>query len=341
MLNVIRDLKLWSLMFILAASAASGQVMTNSNAQRPIPVPEAAQYVRFYSPTSFWNTPLPADPPLDPNSAAMVQASLVRFKSHVSLANDAWGMSLAYAHSTDKVYTVRCTIYGSPSAVPVGPGVPFPIPAGAKRTTGSDHTLNVVYLAMDGSPYAGKELDMWVAKYNPTNDTWSAGTVVVNDLFGWGATCQPGEHCNGGRAAGFASLGGAVRPEEIAQGHIDHALVFATPCSLAKHFACPATHTDGRSPAPALPEGALIQLDPSYDVDAQNWPRWVKIIAHALQTYGAYDGDYGDALSIFGVSDRNPGVPSWKSVGVPREQFDDLNMLPWGSMRVIQINSCN
>src|ERR1039458_6733970 len=107
MLNVIRDLKLWSLMFILAASAASGQVMTNSNAQRPIPVPEAAQYVRFYSPTSFWNTPLPADPPLDPNSAAMVQASLVRFKSHVSLANDAWGMSLAYAHSTDKVYTVR------------------------------------------------------------------------------------------------------------------------------------------------------------------------------------------------------------------------------------------
>jgi hypothetical protein len=341
MLNVIRDLKLWLLMFILAASAASGQVMTNSNAQRPIPVPEVARYARFYSPTSFWNTPLPADPPLDPNSAAMVQASLARFQARAGFSDGAFGMPLAYAHSTDKVYTVCCTIYGSPSAVPGGPGVKFPIPAGTKCATGSDHALSVVYPALDGSPYAGKELDMWVAKYNPTNDTWSAGTVVVNDLFGWGATCPQGQHCNGGRAAGFATLGGAVRPEEIAQGHIDHALVLATPYNLAKYIACPATHTDGNAPAPALPEGALIQLDPGYNVDAQNWPQWVKIIAHALQTYGAYNGDYSDVVNIYGVTDQNAGVPSWHSVGVPVDQYNNLNMLPWGSMRVIQITSCN
>ena len=182
---------------------------------------------------------------------------------------------------------------------------------------------------------------MWVAKYNPTNDTWSAGTVVVNDLFGWGATCPLGEHCNGGRAAGFAALGGAVRPEEIAQGHIDHALVLATPYNLAKYIACPATHTDGIAPAPALPEGARIQLDPNYDVDVQNWPRWVKIIAHALQTYGAYNGDYSDVVNLYGVTDQNPGVPSWRSVGVPVDQYRNLNMLPWNRMRVIRLTSCN
>lgn len=341
MLNVIRDLKLWLLMFILAASAASGQVMTNSNAQRPIPVPEVARYARFYSPTSFWNTPIPADPPLDPNSAAMVQASLARFQARAGFCNGAFGMPLAYARSTDKVYTIPCTIYGSPSAVPGGPGVRFPIPAGAKAATGSDHHLTVVYQAMDGSSYAGKELDIWIAKYNPTNDTWSAGTVVVNDLFGWGATCPQGQHCNGGRAAGFAHLGGAVRSEEIARGRIDHALAFATPYNLAKQFVCPATHTDGKAPPPAMPEGARIQLDPNYNVDAQSWPRWVKIIAHALQTYGAYNSDYSDVIVIYGVTDQNAGTPSWSSVGVPVDQYNNLNMLPWDRMRVIACKSCN
>jgi hypothetical protein len=326
----------------VAVSAASGQVVFNLNTQRAAPIPDATGYVRFYSPTSFWNTPIPANPPIDSNSEAMVQASLVKFHARAGFSDGAFGMPLAYAHSTDKVYAVRCTMYASPSAFPGGPGVPFPIPAGAKRATGSDHHLAVAYAALDGSPYAGKELDMWEAKYNSTNDTWSAAGVVVNDLYGWGAKCAPGVSCNGGAvAAGFAALGGAVRPEEIAQGHIDHALAFATPYNLAKHFACPATHTDGNAPAPALPEGARIQLDPSYDVDAQNWPQWVKIIAHALQTYGAYNRDYSDVVIIYGVTDQNVGVPSWRSVGVPVDQYNNLNMLPWDKMRVIACKSCN
>ena len=327
---------------LLFVSDVQGEVKSSGfNAKPPAPAQISTQYVRFYSPTSFWNTPLPANPPLAPDSATMAQASLTRFGTRAGFCNGAFGMPLAYACSTDKLYTVRCTIYGSPSAAPGGPGVRFPIPAGAKRATGSDHALTIVYPAMDGSPYAGKELDMWVARYDPSNDSWSAGTVVVNDLFGWGATCPQGQHCNGGRAAGFANLGGAVRPEEIAQGHIDHALAFATPYNLARYIACPATHTDGKAPAPALPEGARIQLDPGYDVEAQNWPRWVKIIAHALQAYGAYNGDYSDVLVIFGVTDQNAGVPSWSSVSVPVDQYNDLNMLPWGQMRVIQFTSCN
>jgi hypothetical protein len=76
-------------------------------------------------------------------------------------------------------------------------------------------------------------------------------------------------------------------------------------------------------------------------VEAQNWPRWVKIIARAMQTYGAYNGDYSDVLVIFGVTEQNAGVPSWSSVGVPVDQYNDLNMLPWGRMRVIQFTSCN
>jgi hypothetical protein len=301
-------------------------------------------YTRFYSTTSFWNTTIGLNPLIDSNSTAIVRASLVNFASQAGFLNASYGVALAYACSTNKIYTVPCTLYDSPSCGLGGPGVPFPIPAGTTTVTGTDGHLVVVYQALDGSPYAGKELDLWQARYDPTNDTWSASTVSVNDLFGWGAACPPGGQCNAANAAGFALLGGAIRPEEIAQGHIDHALALATPYNLSNYIACPATHTDGSAPAPALPEGARIQLDPAYNVDAQNWPQWVKIIAHALQTYGAYNRSYGGVVSIYGVSDQNTGVPSWTSVGAPEEQHStlyNLNLLPWANMRVIRINSCN
>jgi hypothetical protein len=300
-------------------------------------------YTRFYSTTSFWNIPIGANPPIESNSTTLVQNSLGSYTSAAPFDNREYGVALAYACATNKVYTVPCTLYGSPSCTPGGLGVQFPIPAGTTAATGTDGHLVVVYQALDGSPYAGKELDMWGGAYNSTNDTWSARTVVVNDLYGWGATCPRGGQCNGANAAGFSLLGGAIRPEEIAQGHIDHALALDTPLVMANYIACPATHTDGQTNAPYLPEGALIQLDPSYNVDAQNWPQWVKIIAHALQTYGAYSRSSGGAVSIYGVSDQNAGVPLWTTFGVPEATGNtrtNLSMLPWLRMRVIQYDTC-
>jgi hypothetical protein len=71
-----------------------------------------------------------------------------------------------------------------------------------------------------------------------------------------------------------------------------------TPATRSGYIACPATHTDGaNSNANAIPEGARIQLDPSFNVSVQSWPTWEKIIATVLQTYGAYVVDTGGALA--------------------------------------------
>jgi hypothetical protein len=295
-------------------------------------------FLKFFSATSFWNTPIAANPAIDPSSSADVQASLVNYESSANFSNGAYGEPLAYAHSTDKVYSVACTLYSSPTCS-VGGSIQFPIPAGTAVATGSDHHLAVVYEASDDSPYAGKELDIWEASYDSSNDTWSGDTVVLEDAFGTGLTCPVGQHCGSAVAAGWPLLGGAVRPEEIAQGHIDHALAISTPYNLINYIACPASHTDGSASGPALPEGALIQLDPSINVSAQSWPQWIKVIAQALQTYGAYDRDFGGSIAVFGVTDQNAGVPSWSSVGVTTG--GSLSDIPWGSMRVMQIKSCN
>src|SRR5437763_13927162 len=140
---------------------------------------------------------------------------------------------------------------------------------------------------------------MLLASNDASADSWSAGSRYVTALNGWGAQCSPGQRCGGAVAAGFAAFGGIVRPEEIAQGHIDHAPSFTPPYTRRDYIACPAAHTDGQTDdAAAIPEGARIQLDPAFPVDTQPWPRWEKVIAHALQKYGAFLGDTGDSLSF-------------------------------------------
>ncbi len=286
-----------------------------------------SNYRRFYSPTSFWNTPIPAEPDLDPNSAAIIQAAIAPFSRTATFANtDAWGIALAFADANSATYNVSCTRYCT------GDAVWFAIPAGAQPTTGSDHHLAVV---------AGDlELDMWQAAYHPAANAWSAGSRVLNDLSGWGANCAPGKHCNGAVAAGFALLGGAIRPEEIRAGRIEHALSITTPYTRARYIACPATHTDGRHPdVNAIPEGARIQLDPGFDVSSQPWPSWVKVIATALQVYGAYVADTGGALAIRGVADLNLGPVTWAGSNTPKG--GSLSMLPWTRFRVLLLEPCN
>ena len=284
--------------------------------------------IRPYSHTSFWNVPIPADPAIDPNSNAIVAKSIVPYAEGSAFSNsDAWGIS--YIDGTtkpSKTYTVACTRYCK------GDTIVFSIPPGAQPTTGSDHHLVVI----NGK----QELDMWLASYDPAKDAWSAGVRVVNDLSGEGALCARGQHCNGAEASGFALLGGTIRPDEIERGHIDHALAMITPYTRAGYIACPATHTDGKAEDPAaIPEGAHVQLDPAVNVDAQPWPAWEKVIAKALQTYGAYIVDTGGALAVRGVTDQNQGGNQWASVRVPKG--GNISDIPWRRLRVLRIQPCN
>jgi len=291
------------------------------------PAQTASSVAALYSATSFWNTPIAATAATDPNSSAIIASAIAAYASGAVLSNDnAWGMGYTYADAGSKTYTVACTMYcGSSTMV-------FPIPAGALASTGSDHHLAVIN--------GNQEMDMWEASYDARNDSWKASTITTTSIHGWGANCAPGQHCVGTVAAGFAMLGGSVRPEEIAQGHIDHALALMTPATKSGYITCPATNTDGASSnANAIPEGALIQLDPAFNVDGQSWPAWEKTIARALQSYGAYVVDTGGAMSLYGVTDMNRGNVTWSSVGMTKAP--SLSNLPWSSFRVLQIHSCN
>ena len=285
-------------------------------------------FPRPYSSSSFWNQPIGAGFAIDPNSAALVAHSLAADAASANLANsDAWGIAVAYANQATGIHQVACRLYGCDAPVS------FRIPAYATPTTGSDHHLTVI----DSS--SGAELDAWEASFDPASGNWSAGSRYLTSSTGWGAVCGPGSRCGGAVAAGFAALGGIIRPEEIAQGHIDHALFLTIPHVRSGVVACPATGSDGDDASlAALPEGARVQLDPGLSVDAQAWPRWEKVIARALQQYGAYVGDTGDTLAVRAEATLGRGYDAWALAGVPSSP--SLAAIPWAAFRVLTIRPC-
>ena len=120
---------------------------------------------------------------------------------------------------------------------------------------------------------------------------------------------------------------------------IPHALALMTPATRSGYIACPATSSDGKSSnASAIPEGAQIQLDPSFNVAAQSWAPWQKAIAVALQQYGAFVNDTGGSLAFYAVNDINSGNVTWASVGMTKSP--SLSWIPWSQMRVLTMVKC-
>jgi hypothetical protein len=290
---------------------------------------------RFYANDSFWNTPIPDGATIDPDSAAMVSISLVAYQDRGMInSGDDWGIPLAYADAHSRTYTVECLRFGCETTVR------FRIPSYATVNTESDGHLAVY------DPVTDQELDLWQGVHDRRAATWSASgrTATAAD---WGAACPSGTRCGGGgTAAGFLEFGGVIRPEEIAQGHIDHALVLSTPYVRADFIACPATNY-WASQAPnyqrdqgAIPLGARVQLDPGIDVDAKPWPAWEKMVAKALQTYGAYIADVSGSLELRGEANVNRGYDAWAKVGMTTLPKPDLSNLPWKRFRVLTMASC-
>jgi hypothetical protein len=330
-----RDYLLWqstSYPYELRAVGAGGEVIA-SHSQTVTTPAQTDDFPRPHSDSSPWNTPIGPNPELDPDSKAIVGYSITPFRARAGLTtSDKWGLGLAYADPSSRRYQIGCDLYGCDRSVAGR------IPSYARVNTGSDGKLTIV------DPGSGTELDMWQAVYHRDTDRWSASWRGVTDVNGWGFYCRPGDRCNGPNAAGNTGLGGVVRPEEIAQGHIDHALQLSGVAGHVRRnfIACPATHWDGTSSDPrAIPQGARIQLDPAFNVSAQRWPAWTKVIARTLQEYGAIIDDSGGSLGIAAENITNRGYDSWQLAGMgPTTGSRNLSQLPWDRMRVLKITEC-
>jgi hypothetical protein len=324
---VVREL--WprsSYTFAVKLLSAGGAPAASFTATATTPAARGA-FPRLYGASAFVNNPISASPSLDSGSGAMVSSALTTYAGSANLSNDnAWGIPIVSADAQSTGYNVGCLYYWCEDQFGA-----LRIPASAQPNAGSDGHLAV--LQPDGS-----ELDMWIGQRS--GSSWSAGERWLASTSGSGVNCTRAWGCGAADAAGFALAAGVLRPEEIAQGHIDHALLITTPDTRHGYIACPAISGDGHNGASsALPIGAHVQLDPSINVAALPIPAWQKVIAVALQRYGAYVGDTGGSLEVRAEANLDRGYDAWAKAGVPSDA-PSLSDLPWARMRVLSMTQC-
>jgi hypothetical protein len=264
---------------------------------------------RPYAATSPFNSPIPADPRIAPRSQQIVKRLLGfgpvgHIEAGQAATSDDWGHPVYNSNKRDPVFTVKCTDFGG--RCPLS-GVHVRIPDRALPSGGKDAHMTVVDLRN------GWEYDFYRVQGKPRGGgrlTVGSGGRTRLDGIGLGSDAV---------AAGFGSLAGLLRPEELGAGRIDHALFLVAYCDSGTHVYPAAKNGAGCSSAglpntDAPPMGARFQLAMSDDqIEDLDAPDWKKAVLRAMARYGMYVGDTGG--SSWGLKEES-GV-SYTSFGRP------------------------
>jgi hypothetical protein len=269
---------------------------------------------RPFSNDSIWNTKIPENAALHPNSEQMIEwlkntphANGVHFGINIY----EWSVPIYDAYAN----TPRVTVYEYDGTV-YHTNVPMPTDAQVDPM----QDKHMVVIDWDNKI----EWDFSDLTYNVRQpNKWVAGACIPWDLYGSGV------HPNsvwGARGSSIPNLGGLIRPEEIKAGVIPHALSFG--CCYPKQgwkVYPPAATTDGHSTDQyAIPEGARLQLDPSINVDTiPGLSRAGKIIAKCMQEYGIILVDSADGLPLYAENPMGRATDPW-----PALSFDGYSASP-------------
>ncbi|HMG03651.1 MAG TPA: hypothetical protein VK596_10990 [Edaphobacter sp.] len=158
--------------------------------------------------------------------------------------------------------------------------------------------------------------------YPQGDGTWQAAAGAVWDMQN--ANARP-LRWTSTDAAGLPVFPGLVRYDEVAAGHIDHAIRMTLRRSRAA-FVAPATHWAGNSTdANAAPMGMRMRLKAGYDISS--FPPQAKVILTALKNYGMIMADNGSNLFLIGAPDdrwNNDDLTTLKQV--PSSAFEVVQM---------------
>ena len=170
---------------------------------------------------------------------------------------------------------------------------PYPIPANVKIEGGSDHHALIV----DRDRCYLYEL----YALEKTKTGWRAGSGAIWNLRS--NKLRPSTWTSAD-AAGLPILPGLARYNEVARGHIDHALRFTVE-NTRNTFIYPARHQASDQTDPNLPPmGLRVRLRADFDISG--FPRPVRVILTALKRYGMIVADNGANWYISGAPD-----PRW------------------------------
>jgi hypothetical protein len=291
-----------------------------------------------FAASSFWNTPLPDNAPVNVNNASYI-SDIQYDLCHYYPVEEGTPSEPGYpcvipGNGAPSTSTYSGPLYVVPANQPylpfsricngvASPNVSFdnsiaggvPIPADAHAAAGTDAEIQIY------QPSTNKYWDFWRLTQDNSGN-WGAC---------WGGTITDVSDSNGitpnnlgATATSLPLLGGVVRIEELQAGQIDHVMGLELNNNLkpsviptntpgaANGTSWPATRSDGTDTSPlAIPEGLRFQLNPNLDLNTLDLTPVGKIIAVAAQKYGFVVYDTTASVGIrFGDPTTYTNTPS-------------------------------
>jgi hypothetical protein len=198
----------------------------------------------------------------------------------------------------------------------------YPIPRGVPVEGGASATGDRHVIVVDRDRC--RDYELFDAHPLRGGRAWHAGSGAIFSLRsnrlrprGWTSA----------DAAGLPILPGLARYAEVARGAIDHALRFTAP-RTRNAFVYPARHFASSSADPALPPmGLRVRLKAGADLSGLS-PQ-ARVVARALQRYGALLADNGSPWYFSGAPDRR-----WSN-----DDLHTLSRLHGGDFEVVDTSS--
>jgi hypothetical protein len=297
----VRLLAVFAVVLFLAAPASAA----------PVPLPDAPGCPLFPE-TNVWNKPV-GQLPLRSNSRKVVRAIGARLPVHADFGAGLWegapiGIPTTVVDSSQAASVVDFNYDHESDAGP------YPIPNGVAIEGGDESDGDRHAIIVDSASCTLYEL---FALYP---SPWSAGSGAIWSLTsnalrprGWTSA----------DAAGLPILPGLVRYEEVAAGHIDHAIRFTVSRSK-RDYVYPARHFASSLTSKSLPPmGLRLRLRANYPVSG--FPYQARVVLKALKRYGMIFADNCSSWYLTGAP--NPG---WDN-----DQLHTLGKVKGSDFRVV------
>jgi hypothetical protein len=292
------------------ADLGSCQVFPDPPASLPANAPSLAN-------EAAWNQDV-SKAPRDPRSAAYI--SYIDSQGGNFLHPDfgsprPYGFPSSVVGPGQRMLPIHFTAYGDES----DPG-PYPVPGGAPVEGGNRSDGDRHVLVVDRADCKLYELyrAFFVPKPRPH---WDADQGSAWDLE---STALRPEGWTSADAAGLPIFPGLVRYDEVAAGHLEHA-IRVTFDSTRDAWVHPASHCAGDSTSPSAPPmGLRLRLKAGYGLG--RFSGAAKVIATAMKHYGLIVADNGSNWYFSGSSDRR-----WDD-----ENLDQLKRIPGSAFEVVK-----
>ncbi len=194
---------------------------------------------------------------------------------------------------------------------------PVPIPSGGhiEGETGYDCTSNGDCHLIVIEPKEQRIYEQWRVDF--TSGAYHGGCLAIWDTSGAPTASGRGDGCTSADAGGFPISAMLFDADEVAAGHIDHAIRFILPNDIITRntFVHPATHaTSSTGSATAVPYGARLRIraDRIAPVLAGLPNAAARVVAQAMHDYGIILADGGN-VALTSEDDQRTAA-KWSTV---------------------------